>query len=71
MMAEMPSDPISKVGIRIEKPIDIQIHSIYPILVTLSILLIVATAWLLISEYLGEAPPMWLRSLLEDFALTL
>lgn len=70
-MADLSSDQPTKSGIKIEKPLDFQIHPVYPILTVLSILLVAATAWLLVSEYLGEPPPHWLKSLIENFTLTL
>ncbi len=60
-----------KLGIKIEKPLDIKIHLIFPILLIFSFIFIGGTLWLLSIEYLGAAPPVWLRSVLENFALAI
>jgi len=60
-----------KLGIKIEKPLDIKIHPIFPVLLVLSLFLIGGTGWLLVSEYMGIPPASWLRALLENFVLTL
>ena len=65
------SDKTMKLGIKIEKPVDIKMHPIFPLMLILSFVLIGATLWLLSLEYLGEPPASWLRTLLENFVLTL
>lgn len=61
----------AKVGIKIQKPLEVSIHPIYPILALLSLVLIGATAWLLVTEYLGIPPPAWLRNIFENVILAL
>ena len=69
-MLESSSEKPLKLGIKIEKPVDVGIHAIYILFLFFSFLLIGLTIWLLVLEYLGESPPTWLRALLENFALT-
>ena len=60
-----------RLGIKIEKPLDVKIHFIFPMLLVISFVLIGATLWLLGLEYLGQPPVGWLRSFLENFVLAL
>ena len=70
-MTETPVEKSVRLGIKIEKPSDIKIHVIFPLLLLISLVLIGGTLWLLSLEYLGRPPDNWLRSLLENFVLTL
>ena len=58
-----------KLGIKIEKPKEVKIHMIYPLLLTLALVLIGGTAWLLVSEYLGISLAPWFRSYFETLAM--
>lgn len=68
---ELSAGKPAKPGIKIQKPIDIKIHPIYILMAVISFIAIGFTVWLLVYEYLGMPTPAWLRSLLEDFVLTL
>ena len=63
-MEQSASEKPIRLGIKIEKPSDVKIKAIYPFLLSLSLVLIAATAWLLALEYLGKPPVAWLRALL-------
>ncbi len=67
---EKAAPTAAKLGIKIEKPKDVKIHGLYPLLLVLSLVLIGGTAWFSASEYLEIPPPAWLRSVLENFVLT-
>ena len=58
-----------KLGIKIEKPVSIPIHPVFPILLIVAFVLIGGTLWLLSLEYLGQAPAGWLRSAFDNLVL--
>lgn len=68
----LPEDekPI-KLGIKIEKPVNIAIHPFFQILAVASFALIGLTLWLLALEYLVEPLPAWISSAFDNLALSI